>query len=70
MPIALAPTGRVLTVRKVSAEDKVKKHLMEMGLVEGEQITVLSQVHGNVIVVLKEGRVCLDRGLASKILVA
>lgn len=70
MPIAIAPTGTELLVRRVAADDKVKKHLHEMGICEGGKITLISSSGGNVIVIVKEGRVCLDRTLASKILVA
>ena len=70
MPIAIAPTGTELLVRRVAADDKVKKHLHEMGICEGGKITLISSSGGNVIVIVKEGRVCLDRTLAGKILVA
>ena len=70
MPIYIAPQGRELLVRKVSADDKIKKHLREMGICEGGKITLISSSGGNVIVIVKEGRVCLDKSLASKILVA
>lgn len=70
MPIAIAPVGRELYVRKVAAEDKIKKHLHELGICEGGKITLISSTGGNVIVVVKEGRLCLDRTLAGKILVA
>ena len=70
MPIAMAPAGTELMVRRVAAEDKIKKHLHEMGICEGGKITLISSSGGNVIVVVKEGRVCLDRTLAGKILVA
>ncbi len=70
MPIAIAPRGSELLVRKVAAEEKVKKHLHEMGICEGGKITLISSSGGNVIVVVKEGRVCLDKNLAGKILVA
>lgn len=70
MPIALAPLNREMEIKKVGAEDKTKKHLQEMGIAVGSKITVLSSGGGGVIVVVKEGRVCLDKTLASKILVA
>ncbi|MDE7453710.1 MAG: ferrous iron transport protein A [Clostridia bacterium] len=70
MPIAIAPSGRELTVRKVGADEKTKRHLQEMGIYEGGNLTLLSSVGGNVIVVVKEGRLCLDRTLAGKILVS
>ena len=70
MPIAIAPAGRELLVRKVAAEEKTKKHLYELGICEGSRITLLSSTGGNVIVIVKEGRLCLDRTLAGKIMVA
>ncbi|MCI8734559.1 MAG: ferrous iron transport protein A [Clostridia bacterium] len=70
MPIAFAPSNRELEVRKIGAEDKIKKHLQELGITVGSKITLISSTGGNVIVVVKEGRLCLDRTLAGKILVA
>lgn len=70
MPIAFAPAGAELEVRKVGAEEKVKKHLQELGVTVGSKITLISSSGGNVIVIVKEGRLCLDKTLAGKILVA
>ena len=70
MPIAIAPAGTELEVRKVGADEKVKKHLQEMGITVGSKITLISSSGGNVIVIVKEGRLCLDKTLAGKILVA
>ncbi len=70
MPITIAPCGRELEVRKVGADGQVKKHLRELGIAEGSKVTLLSQSGGNVILIVKEGRLCLDRSLAGKILVA
>ena len=70
MPLALAPFNKELTILRVSAEEKTKKHLQEMGIAEGQKVTVLSSTAGNVILIVLEGRVCLDKQLASKILVA
>lgn len=70
MPIAIAPKGCELSIRKVGAEEKVKKHLQELGISEGGKITLVSSSGGNVIVIVKEGRLCLDKALAGKILVA
>ena len=68
MPICIAPAGRELTVRKIGADEKIKKHLRKLGISEGSKITLLSSSGGNVIVVVKEGRLCLDKSLAGKIL--
>ena len=69
MPIAFAPKGEELLIRRVSADEKVKRHLRELGIFEGSKITLLSSDGASVIVIVKEGRLCLDRTLAGKILV-
>lgn len=70
MPIAIAPHNCELEIRRIGADEKTKKHLYELGLCEGAKITLLSSAGGNVIVIVKEGRLCLDKSLAGKILVA
>ena len=62
-------TQRALTVG-VSVEQKVKKHLESLGIIVNENITILSQTGGSVIVVIKEGRLALNKDIACKILVA
>ena len=62
-------TQRALDVG-VSVEQKVKKHLESLGIIVNENITILSQTGGSVIVVIKEGRLALNKDIASKILVA
>ena len=62
-------TQRALAVG-VSVEQKVKKHLESLGIIVNENITILSQTGGSVIVVIKEGRLALNKDIASKILVA
>ena len=70
MPLSIAPPNVAVEVKKIGAEDKVIKHLFELGIVAGSRVTVLASDGGNVILLVKEGRLCLDRGLASKIIVA
>lgn len=70
MPVAIAPLGRELEIKRVGADERVKRHLRELGICEGGRITLISSSGGNVIVAVKEGRLCLDRALAGKILVA
>ena len=70
MPIAFAPSHSELEIKRVSADDKIKKRLQELGITVGGKITLVSSSGGSVIVVVKEGRLCLDRTLASRIMVA
>ena len=70
MPIALAPTNTEVKVVRVLADDKIKKHLESLGILVGSSLVVVSSVNGGVVVAVKEGRLALDRSIASKILVA
>ena len=70
MPVSLAPANTPVKIVKITAEDKIRKHLLELGITEGSQITLVSSTANGVIVIVKEGRLCLDGGIASKILVA
>ena len=70
MPLAFASKNRELKNKKVNVQESIRKHLQEMGITVGGKITLLSSDGGNVIVIVKEGRLCLDKTLAGRILVA
>ena len=70
MPIALAPTNKEMKVVKILAEEKTKKHLESLGILVGSSLVVVSSVNGGVVAAVKDGRLALDRSVASKILVA
>ncbi len=70
MPVSLAPVNTKMRIVKITAEDKVRRHLMELGITEGGEISLVSSTVNGVIVIVKEGRLCLDGALARKILVA
>ena len=70
MPIALAPLNEELTIVKVLLDDKNKKHLESLGVMVNAKVQVVSSLNGGVILMVKNGRLALDRSIASKILVA
>lgn len=70
MPLVMAPGNREMEVKKISADDKTRRHLREIGIAEGCKITLVAGTPSGVIVIVKEGRLCLDGALARKILVA
>ena len=70
MPIALAPTNVEVKVVKILTDEKTKKHLASLGILVDSTLVVVSSVNGGVVVAVKEGRLALDRSVASKILVA
>lgn len=70
MPIVIAPTDVELTIVKVLADEKTKKHLQSLGVVVNGKISVVSSNGGNVICIVKGVRLGLNRDVATKILVA
>lgn len=70
MPIVVAPLNVDLYVIKILTDDKTKKHLESLGITINSTIRILQESGGNTICVVKEGRLALDRNIATKILVA
>ncbi len=69
MPLVIAPQNVELTIIKILVEEKDKKHFESLGIAVNQKITVLSNTNGNVILKIKEGRLALDRNIATKIIV-
>ena len=61
MPLKMAPLGEEVEIRRLSADEKVKRHLENLGLAVGQKVTVLSVQGGAVILKVKDGRMALDR---------
>lgn len=70
MPLKMAPLGEEVEIRRLSADEKVKRHLENLGLAVGQKITVLSVQSGAVILKVKDGRMALDRDMSAGIFVA
>ena len=69
MPLILAAAGETNTIRKVSGNPEVKKHLEDLGFVVGGEVTVVSAIGVNLIVNVKESRIAISREMAGKIMV-
>lgn len=69
MPLTLASAGEIQKIKRVGGSGEIKKHLGALGFTEGEEISVISQNTGNVIVRIKDARVAISREMANKIMV-
>ncbi len=67
MPLTLAPQGQMNRINRITGKDEVRRFLASLGFVEGEPVTVVSSMGGNMIIHVKDTRVALDRALASRI---
>ncbi|MGI6713479.1 MAG: FeoA family protein [Bacilli bacterium] len=70
MPLVIAPLNSELKIVKVLADAKLKKRLESLGIIVNAKIVLLAKTNGNVICCIKEGRLALDREVATKIFVA
>lgn len=69
MPLTMATAGSQNTVKKITGKDEVRRFLESLGFVEGERVTVVSEMGGNLIVNIKEARIALSKNMARRILV-
>ena len=69
LPLSMAGEGTTQTIAKITGKDEVRRHLAELGLVVGEEVTVMNSLGGNLILQVKESRIALDRGLCTRIMV-
>ena len=69
MPLSMASVGDVNIIRRITGKDEVRQHLAELGFVVGEEITVVSEIGGNMILSVKDSRVALDKSMAMRIMV-
>ena len=69
MPLSMAKVGETVTIRKITGKDQIRQHLAELGFVVESDVTVVSQLGGNLILQVKDSRVALDRTMANRIMI-
>ncbi|MBQ9421730.1 MAG: ferrous iron transport protein A [Lachnospiraceae bacterium] len=67
MPLSMAGTGDMVTIQMIKGTDEVRQHLAELGFIAGEEISIVNQVSGNLIIQVKDSRIALDRSMANRI---
>ena len=68
MPITMTRPGETVTIRKITGKDEVRRHLAELGFVVDSDVTVISEIAGNLILQVKNSRIALDKTMANRIL--
>ncbi len=69
MPLSMLNIGESKRVMKINGNDKTRRFLENLGFVEGSEVTVVSEIAGNMIVTIKDARVAIDRAMANRIMV-
>lgn len=70
MALAMMEIGETRTIQEFRGKEEVKRHLQDLGFVKGEQVRVVGENPSGMILLVKGVRIALNRGLASRIMVA
>ncbi len=70
MPLAMVSKGECRTITSLAAAEDMKQHLVDMGFIPGQTVTVVGDSPAGIILQIKGTKLALNRGLAHKILVA
>lgn len=61
--------GEMNFIKRITGKDDTRRFLKNLGFVEGESVTVISEIAGNMILNIKDTRVALDKSIAKRIMV-
>lgn len=70
MALTVAPRGDMLTVSRITGKEKTRQFLKTLGFTEGERVSVITEMGGNMIVSIRNSRIALDRDMARRIQVS
>ena len=68
MPLNLTDFNQFY-VNKICGQEKQRHYLESLGFVPGARISILSELHGYYLVMVKGNKIGLDKSLAKKIIV-
>ncbi len=69
MPLSMVNIGEKKQILKINGKDKTRQFLENLGFAPGSEVTVISELSGNMIVNVKDTRVAIDRAMANRIIV-
>lgn len=69
MPLSMAKAGETVVIKKITGKDQIRQHLAELGLVVDEEVKVVSEVGGNLILQVKDSRIAVDKTMANRIMI-
>lgn len=69
MPLTMANTGETLSIKQINGKDDTRRFLENLGFVAGAEVTVITEMAGNLIVNVKDTRIAVSKSMANRILV-
>lgn len=70
LPLSLVREGETVTVCRIRGNEDMKRHMQEIGFVDGSEVHVVSSSGSNIIVLVKGARFGIDAKVAQHILAA
>jgi ferrous iron transport protein A len=70
MALAMMIEGETKIIKSLLGKEDVKRHLQDIGFVMGEEVKVLSENKGGMVLLVKGVKIALNKALASKIIVS
>lgn len=68
IPLSMMRPGETARILSVRGKDDTRRFLQSLGFVEDAEVSVVSELGGNVIVQIKDARVAVSKAMASRIL--
>ena len=59
----------MVTIKDIKGKDETRRFLESLGFVVGGNVSVVSEIGGNLIVNVKESRVAISKSMANRIMV-
>ncbi len=67
MPLSLLRAGERSLITRVGGNPETRQFLENLGFVVGTPVTVVSEISGNIICVIKDCRIAISKEMAMKI---
>ena len=68
MPLTFLRPGETGTIRRVGGADDTRRFLANLGFVDGSEVSVISELSGNLIVNIKDSRVAINKEMAKHVM--
>lgn len=69
MLLSMATPGEKNSIKKITGKDTTYHFLASLGFVEGADVTIISELAGNIILNVKDTRVAIDKSMANRIII-
>lgn len=69
MPLTMARPGEINMIKKIGGKEETRKFLESLGFVAGGEVSIVSEIGGNMIVNVKDSRVAINKDMANRIMI-